>query len=120
MRGPTIALLALCAGGAAAAAPLDPSQLAILRDAAREALKPNCGKCHDSKLRSAKPAALKHFDLKEADWSARLTTEQLGHFSGRFESFEVSSSQRSIIQTYLDAEKARRAASPPGTPAASR
>jgi hypothetical protein len=114
MRGFAIALLVACAGGVAAApAPLDPSQLFILRDAAREALKPDCGKCHDSKLRTAKPAALKQFDLREADWSAHLTTEQLSHFAGRFEGFGVSDSRRTIIQTYLDAEKTRRAASPP-------
>jgi hypothetical protein len=114
MRGFAIALLVACAGGVAAApTPLDPSQLSILRDAAREALKPDCGKCHDSKLRTAKPAALKQFDLREADWSAHLATEQLSHFAGRFEGFGVSDSRRSIVQTYLDAEKTRRAASPP-------
>jgi len=114
MRGFATALLVACAGGiAAGAAPLDPSQLVILRDAAREALKPDCGKCHDSKLRTAKPAALKQFDLQEPDWSAHLTTEQLSHFAGRFEGFGVSDARRSIVQTYLDAEKNRRAASPP-------
>lgn len=113
MRGLTIALLVACAAGTAAAAPLDPSQLVILRDAAREALKPGCGQCHDSRLRTAKPAALKHFDLREADWSGRLTTEQLGHLASRFDSFQVTPSQRSIIQTYLDAEKARRTSTSP-------
>lgn len=113
MRGLAIALLVTTAGGAATAAPLDPSQVLILRDAAREALKPSCGKCHDSRLRSAKPAALKYFDFKEADWAARLTTEQLGHLSGRFDGFQVPPSQRSIVLTYLDAERARRAATTP-------
>ena len=116
MRVPIIALLVTFAGEAGAAAPLDPGQLVILRDAAREALKPSCGKCHDSKLRTAKPAALKHFDLQQADWSAPLTTEQLGHLAGRFDSFSVTPSQRSIIQSYLDAEKARRRASSPASP----
>lgn len=115
MRGLAIALLVAVTGGAAAAAPLDPSQLVILRDAAREALQPTCGNCHDSRLRTAKPAALKHFDFKEADWSARLSTEQLGHLAGRFDGFHVSPSQQSIVQAYLDAEKVRRTAgtSPP-------
>jgi len=113
MRGFAITLLVACTGRSAVAAPLDPSQMVILRDAAREALKPDCGKCHDSKQRTAKPAALKQFDLQAADWSAHLSTDQLGHFSGRFEGFGVSDSRRSIIQTYLDAEKTRRAASPP-------
>jgi hypothetical protein len=112
MRGPAIALLVACTGASAGAAPLDPSQLVILRDAAREALRPSCGKCHDSKLRSAKPAALKQFDLQQADWSAQLKTEQLDHLAGRFDGFQVPPEKRSIVQTYLDAEKARRAANP--------
>ena len=112
MRGFAIALLVACAAGVSATpAPLDPSQLVILRDAAREALKPDCGKCHDSKLRTAKPAALKQFDLQEPDWSSHLSTDQLSHFAGRFEGFGVSDSRRSIVQTYLDAEKTRRGAS---------
>lgn len=111
MRGLAIALLVTCAARSAAAAPLDPSQLVILRDAAREALKPGCGKCHDSRKRTAKPAALKQFDLQESDWSRRLDTEQLGHLASRFDTFQVTPSQRSIIQTYLDAEKVRRTAS---------
>jgi hypothetical protein len=36
-----------------------------------------CAKCHDRTLATAKPAALTVFDLVDADWTARMSDEQL-------------------------------------------
>jgi cytochrome c553 len=120
---PTAALLVLGWLGSSVAAPPYPlvaSQMAILRDGAREALRSSCGRCHDGTLRSAKPAALKIFDLHETDWSARMTDVQMGHMVGRFDGFKMPQVNRDRVQAFLDAELARRAGASPAQTDASR
>ncbi len=88
-----------------------PSKIAQLRDGAREILKANCGTCHDGALSTAKPAALKVFDLKEQEWSAGMSDQQLGRIIGRFQSFGVPSHDRKRVKAFIDAELGRRAQS---------
>lgn len=98
---PTVLLLAALGGGGAG--------LIGLRESAREALKTSCGRCHDHAKPTAKPAALRIFDLAELDWSARVTDVQMDHMVGRFEGFHMPEADRVTVRRYLDAERARRA-----------
>jgi len=109
--GTAVALAVL--GRAALAGPTGPEELARLKEDAREALRPSCGRCHDHGQPTARPAALRIFDLQEADWSARVTDEQMDHMVGRFESFKMPQADRVTVQRFLDAERARRASAPP-------
>jgi hypothetical protein len=84
------------------------AELSVLRDAAREALQPSCGRCHDGARPTARRAALRIFDLREGDWSARVTSVQMDHMVQRFESFGMPEADRTTVQRYLDAERARR------------
>jgi hypothetical protein len=84
--------------------------LVQLRDAARDALRPSCGRCHDRAQPTALSKALRIFDLHEADWSANVTGEQMDHMVRRFEGFHLPAPDRVTVQRFLDAERARRAA----------
>ena len=43
----------------------------------RALVQQNCGSCHDGSQATANPAALKVFDLREQDWTARMSDEQV-------------------------------------------
>jgi hypothetical protein len=104
-------LLVLAGLGSGADAPRDDAaELARMREAARDALKTSCGRCHDHTQPKARPAALRIFDLQEQDWSARVTDVQMDHMVGRFEGFQMPEADRVIVRRFLDAERARRAA----------
>ena len=107
----TSALFVLAALGAAADTPQnDPAELGRLRELARGALGTSCGTCHDHNRSTAKPSALRIFDLAEPDWSARVTAVQMDHMIGRFEGFHMPEADRVTVRRFLDAERARRAA----------
>jgi len=108
--GPSLAFGWPGAGSAIPAA--ESGSLVHLRDAAREALRPSCGRCHDRAQATALPKALRIFDLHEADWSATVTREQMDHMVRRFEGFHMPAADRVTVQRFLDAERARRAAVP--------
>jgi uncharacterized membrane protein len=57
-----------------------------LNTAVREIVQQHCGSCHDGSLQTAKPAALKVFDLREDDWTARMSDEQVRKLLGRAKS----------------------------------
>ncbi|RPH72931.1 MAG: hypothetical protein EHM78_01380 [Myxococcaceae bacterium] len=119
----TGALLVLVALGAAAEAPSDAAvELSQLRESAREALSTSCGRCHDRTRSTARPAALRIFDLHERDWSARVTDVQMDHMVERFEGFRMPQADRVAVTRFLDAERASRAAlaTPPVDAAAAR
>ena len=108
---PLCAAFLVLAAGTPPTAPAS-DDLVTLRDAAREALKPSCGRCHDSAQPTGRPAALRIFDLAESDWSARLTLAQMDHMVARFDSFKMPTNDRVPVQRFLDAERARRAEHP--------
>ena len=105
---PTVLLLAAFGGGTGVSGDAPAGQIG-LRESAREALKTSCGRCHDHAKPTAKPAALRIFDLAELDWSARVTDVQMDHMVGRFEGFHMPEADRVTVRRYLDAERARRA-----------
>jgi len=90
-------------------APADP-ELTALRESAREALRGTCGRCHDGARPTARPAALRVFDLRNEDWLAGVTDVQMDHMVDRFEAFHLPERDRRTVGSYLDAERARRAA----------
>jgi hypothetical protein len=111
------ALLLGWPAGLAGSPPPGGEELGVLRESAREALRTSCGRCHDRAEPTARPAALRIFDLAEIDWSARVTEAQMDHIEGRFEGFKMPEADRVTVRRFLDAERARRAtlaATPPG------
>jgi hypothetical protein len=80
-----------------------------LRDQARQVLEGSCGRCHDRTRPTAKPAALRIFDLHQPEWAAGMSSEQMNHMSGRFEGFGMPIPDRARVQAYIDAEITRRA-----------
>src|SRR5678816_1487522 len=104
-------MLVLGAVGAAAQGRNDAAvELPRLREPAREALRVSCGRCHDRTRSTARPAALRIFDLDERDWSARVTDVQMDHMVERFEGFHMPEADRVTVRRFLHAERARRAA----------
>jgi hypothetical protein len=112
MGRPSVALPLLLAVHVQSAPEPAPEELAQRREAAREALRPTCGRCHDGAQPTARPAALRVFDLRDTDWSARITDVQMDHIEGRFEGFHLPEADRVIVRRFLEVERARRAALP--------
>src|SRR5262249_40422192 len=54
-----------------------------LQSVVRELIEQPGGSCHNSDRQTAKPAALKVFDLQEDDWTARMSNDQLKKVIGR-------------------------------------
>jgi hypothetical protein len=48
-----------------------------LREECRLILERHCGLCHIREYSTAQPGALAVFDLREQEWSARMSNEQL-------------------------------------------
>ncbi len=111
-------LVVLAAVGAATPAPRDETALDRLREPAREALKASCGRCHDHARPTALPRALQIFDLRENDWSARVTDVQMDHMVARFDGFHMPPDDQVAVRKFLDAERARRSAVASMPPAA--
>ena len=63
--------------------PVSGDELAMLRSEVRRIIRPGCGSCHTSSLRTAKPAALAVFDLARDDWSAEMTKQELSGLQSR-------------------------------------
>jgi len=106
-------LVVLAAVEAAAGVPLGEAEIDGLREPAREALKATCGRCHDHARPTARPEALRIFDLREPDWSARVTGEQMDHMVARFEGFKMPAADQAAVRKFLDAERSRRSAAGP-------
>jgi uncharacterized membrane protein len=73
-------VIAACFGANALGCEAPPDKLTT---AVREIVQQHCGSCHDGSLQTAKPAALKVFDLREEDWTARMSDEQVRKLLGR-------------------------------------
>src|SRR5262245_25807621 len=69
--------------------------------AVRKLVEDRCGRCHNSTRETAKPAALKVFDLKEDDWTASMSDAQLPKVNGRFESVEVTTAERKQVADFI-------------------
>src|SRR5215510_16591161 len=71
-----------------------------LEPAVRKLVEDHCGRCHNSTRETAKPAALKVFDLKEDDWTASMSDAQLPKVNGRFENVDVTPAQRKQVADF--------------------
>ena len=65
----------------------------------RELVQQNCGSCHDGSLATAKPAALKVFDLREQDWTAKMSDEQVRKLLGRAKS--MSADEQTLMAKFV-------------------
>ncbi len=83
-----------------------------LRNEVRELIRPDCGSCHTSSLETAKPGAIRVFDLVKEDWAASMSAEQLQGFQRRA-SGSVDEEDVRKIDDFLGAELARREVSGP-------
>lgn len=108
----------LLLGADPAVRPPSAQQRMALSDAAREALRPSCGRCHDGAQPTARPAALRVFDLAQSDWSAQLTEAEMDHMVGRFEGFKMPAADQVTVRRFLDAERTWRAGRSAPAPAA--
>ena len=106
--GALVVLAAVAAVAAGSSARAAEAGLDRLREPAREALKASCGRCHDHARPTARPEALRIFDLQELDWSARVTDVQMDHMVARFDGFHMPAADQVAVRKFLDAERARR------------
>jgi hypothetical protein len=81
-----------------------------LNAAVRRMVIDHCGSCHDGSRASANPAALKVFDLRDEDWTARMSDEQVLKLNGRGKSLRPT--DRARLTKFVDRVlKNRRASS---------
>ncbi len=87
------------------------ADVARLRDGARLVLEPPCGTCHNAERPSAKPAALKVFDLTEEQWQARMSDGQLRQVISRIRGTSASTVEQDRVAKFIRAELRVRASS---------
>ena len=68
------------------AAPVTEVERVLARDEARLVMERYCGDCHVPDSPDAFPPALAVYDLREAEWAARMSEVQLNQLAGRLES----------------------------------
>jgi hypothetical protein len=85
----------------------EPARHEAARERARPVLAERCGSCHDGARATAKPKALRVFDLREADLAARMSDAQLDAAIGRM-SGAGSGADKEIVVEWVRAERARR------------
>ena len=87
---------------------LAPAELSVVREQVRGYAKTHCGACHQSTLPTAKPAALRIYDLDSADWSSTITAPQLrGGFPRRLNG-QLDDAGRERLRAFIEAELALR------------
>jgi hypothetical protein len=87
-----------------------------LRDDARLILEQHCGVCHVRDSPGAVPGALAVYDLREPEWSARMSDAQLRSATWRLgeplppdgATGTVTPEERARFERYVDAEIVRR------------
>jgi len=75
----------------------------------RELVEERCGKCHNSTRETAKPAALKVFDLKEADWTASMSDARLPIVIQRLKSGDVAPEKLRQAEEFIKGKLEERA-----------
>ncbi len=116
---PSLVLAALPACTRSVSAPQD--KRLELREQARSILLKHCGECHDPKLKTAVPDALKIFNLGESDWAHRMTDRQLQNAAWRLTEdlvptrgsdearpLHVPAEERRLFDNFVTAEQAAR------------
>lgn len=77
-----------------------------LSEQVRIIIRPDCGSCHTSTLPTAKPGALRVFDLAKDAWAVTMSREQLESFQRRLR--KLSRPARSKVEAFVDAEMKER------------
>jgi len=122
MRFNSIATFVVFIGVLALARAEGPGKVNPLEAPVRAIISEKCGSCHDGALSSAKPAALKVFDLREADWTARMTDDQLRVVVERVKGKDLPAKQKAQVAQLMKQKRQERAAqrSHPQLPPATR
>ena len=90
------------------AKPLAAGELRAARDKVRGFAVEHCGKCHVASLPTARPAALRIYDLDAPEWSATLTASQLRNGFPRRLNAELDEAGRRVLRTFIEGELALR------------
>lgn len=72
------------------------------RDEVKQLIAVRCGSCHTSTLATAKPGALKIFDLVRSDWPSPMSERQFAAFRNRLNSLEKH--EQEIIGRFIALE----------------
>jgi hypothetical protein len=83
------------------------------REVARTILTKHCGECHVGSRKTAKPKALKVFDLDDPDFPSRMSQRQLRNANGRIEGAGAGGDEKAAFKQFIDTELARRGKSEP-------
>src|SRR5712692_9252186 len=86
-----------------------PGEVSQLEASVRAIIHEHCGSCHDGALSSAKPAALKVFDLREADWTSRMSDDQRTQVVGRVKGKELPAKQQAQEAQLMKQKREERA-----------
>jgi|GEM_PF-4350005 len=76
----------------------------------RGLIEEHCGSCHNSTRETAKPAALKVFDLKEDDWTASMSNDQLQKVNGRAKGVNLPPAKRQLVADFIKGKLEQRSA----------
>jgi mono/diheme cytochrome c family protein len=76
----------------------------------RGLIEEHCGTCHNSTRQTAKPAALKVFDLNEDDWTASMSNDQLQKVMGRVNGVNLPPAKRQLVASFIKGKLEQRAA----------
>ncbi len=74
----------------------------------RHLIEKHCGSCHDGGLGTAKPAALRIFDLREESWTARMSEDQLKKVIGRTRNLQLNEDQHREIEDFIQKKISQR------------
>src|SRR5713101_2623299 len=86
-----------------------PGEVNQLEASVRAIIHEHCGSCHDGALSTAKPAALKIFDLREGDWTARMSDDQLTTVVGRVKGKNLPTRQQAQVAQLMKQKREERA-----------
>ena len=103
----TVFLLTCSAPCLVAAEPVHPG-VDPLETSVRQLVEKHCGSCHDGALGTAKPAALRIFDLREESWTARMSEDQLKKVIGRTRNLQLTEDQHREIQDFIEKKISQR------------
>ena len=88
--------------------PLTADELQATRDKVHGFASMHCGKCHIASLPTARPAALRIYNLDAPNWSSTLTAEQLRNGFPRRLNAELDDEGKRVLRKFIEGELALR------------